>query len=585
MDEGTPVGTGRYRILGTMPSTMPHVVRNIGRDTILDRDVTVLSLTEKTPNRQAMLESASRAVLVEDPRVVRVLDVESASPGYIVTEPISGTPLTALVKQGLTAQQARTIVGETAQTLDIASRRGLHHLALSPNSVRIDAQGQVRINGIGIEAALAGTTLNNDDPLTSDRADARALVSMLYYTHTGRWPGKVKGVPASPMAQGKPVAPSSLAPDVPAYVDELCERTWSDNPPLSAAEVVSELSAWEPLSIVIPDAPAPPESAKTAASSTSASAPVKAGIFAGVLASSGAAVGAVGGALSSAGDSAKGMLQRLRPSAASAESAQLPTASGGAVSSQGDHLSDFAETDQSFEPENMDSAQELDPEEIEEVKQVNHATNLVLATLAVLVLVGMFMAITNLVQLSRVSIVDDEIPAAQTVPTENVQTDDDSDEEDSKETEPTEEPTEEAVPIVISEAESLDPFGDNDEHPELTYALTDGDTSTMWYSRYYASASLAYKQGIGVAVHLEEEAAVSSVTILGIGEGGQVQIRATSADDPTGGTLLTEGSFTAEETTFVFDTTELDTLVIWVTEMPLSSDGLNKLTITEITLD
>ena len=88
-----------------------------------------------------------------------------------------------------------------------------------------------------------------------------------------------------------------------------------------------------------------------------------------------------------------------------------------------------------------------------------------------------------------------------------------------------------------------------------------------------------------LAVTLEQKATVSGIDIQGTGAGGHVQIRATSPDDPEGGTLLAEGEFTQGTTTFNFQKpTETSTVVLLVTRLPKSSDGENKLTITEITL-
>ena len=53
MTEGSPIGTGRYRLLSTLPATLPRIVRHLGYDTILDRDVTILALTAATPHRDA----------------------------------------------------------------------------------------------------------------------------------------------------------------------------------------------------------------------------------------------------------------------------------------------------------------------------------------------------------------------------------------------------------------------------------------------------------------------------------------------------------------------------------------------------
>ncbi|WP_338063844.1 murein biosynthesis integral membrane protein MurJ [Actinomyces ruminis] len=46
MGDATPIGSGRYELLSTMPATLPRIVRHLGRDTILDRTVTVLMLTD-----------------------------------------------------------------------------------------------------------------------------------------------------------------------------------------------------------------------------------------------------------------------------------------------------------------------------------------------------------------------------------------------------------------------------------------------------------------------------------------------------------------------------------------------------------
>ena len=83
---------------------------------------------------------------------------------------------------------------------------------------------------------------------------------------------------------------------------------------------------------------------------------------------------------------------------------------------------------------------------------------------------------------------------------------------------------------------------------------------------------------------LASPAQVSAIELQGTGNGGHVQIRATSPEDPQGGTLLAEGAFTQGTTTFEFTPTETGSIVVWVTELPKASDGLSKVTISEITL-
>lgn len=76
------------------------------------------------------------------------------------------------------------------------------------------------------------------------------------------------------------------------------------------------------------------------------------------------------------------------------------------------------------------------------------------------------------------------------------------------------------------------------------------------------------QKGIGIAITLEKEAPVSSLLISSDNTGGNVQIRATSADKPTDGKVLAEGPLDGD-TQLKFDSpVTTDTLVLWFTELP-----------------
>ncbi|PHP53455.1 hypothetical protein BW737_003055, partial [Actinomyces ruminis] len=220
---------------------------------------------------------------------------------------------------------------------------------------------------------------------------------------------------------------------------------------------------------------------------------------------------------------------------------------------------------------------EHDYEEDEQERAVNRTTTAVLIVVVLAVLVGVFFAVNNLLGLAGVTFQDDDIPAAKTVPTASATP------TPEPEPEPQEEQAEPAAEIKPSSAQSLDPFGDNNEHPENAALVIDSATDQAWSSRYYYDASLAWKQGIGMAVTLEQEAEISGIDVQGTGTGGNVQVRATSADDPTGGTLLAEGAFTEGTTSFEFDPTSTNSVVLWVTDLPTAADGQFKVTISEIT--
>ncbi len=559
MTEGTPIGTGRYRLLSTLPATLPRIVRHLGYDTILDRDVTILALTAATPHRDEVLETATRAVLVEDERMQRVHDVETSSDAFIVTEPTEGVPFSTFARADSDPALIRAIIGEVAQVLDACSRRGLHHLHLSPDSVRLRPDGRVQLSGVGIEAAVLGLQGNDSDPLAFDRTDARALIELLYYGLTGRWPGKRSGIASAPMVDGAPAPPSSInhsmgADD--ADLDALVARTWGSNVPISASEVARALEPWD-TSVLVEDAAIASE-ADFDAETTKGGRGVLSRLRG--LSSARPVQRAAQEAAAIAGEaaSAEGLANTATVSFPAAPSNAMPPAFPPPLPSSPSPDED-----------------EEDYDEGESSSSSRTATVIIVVTIIVL-LVGLLFAVQNLVHLFQHPISDEDKPAAETVPSNSAGA--------NPGPQQPAQPAQPAAPITISGAQSLDPFGDNNEHPELAGNLVDGDPGTEWYSRFYNSSTMDSKKGIGVAVTLASPARVSAIELQGTGSGGHVQIRATSPEDPQGGTLLAEGAFTQGTTTFEFTPTETGSIVVWVTEMPRASDGLNKATISEITL-
>lgn len=619
MSDPTPIGTGRYELTAPLSSVLPRTVRHSGRDTILDRDVTVLTVTDATPHRAEVLEAATRAVLVDDPRTQRVYDVEHGTPSFIVTEPTAPTSLAGLIRQGAGPEVLRAVVGEVAQALDACSRRGLHHLNLTPESVRVRPDGTVQVCGVGIEAAALGLEHGTQaDPLAPDRTDAHALIELLYYGLTGRWPGKHPGIPAAPTtASGAPVAPSQLAMvGIPADLDALVARAWTSAAPTSAAEVAHALGSWD-TSLIPATAPA------QAAGATASRGPQAAGA---VGAAAGLAAGAAGAVASRAGsligrlrrggqDAATPVTGPTAPSApvpgpapapgerlaAGSGATAAPGSAGGASpspyeahwapspgaaiagrsSAVGTGAAAAGAAPASAATSSSGGSPAEDSEQDEERASVNRTTAVVLTAALVGLLVVAFLAISNILQLAGVRVSDPDVPAAKTVPTVAATAAPSAAGAAPTAAAPQ---TTAAAPITLKAAQSLDPFGDNNEHPELAGNLIDKNPTTIWYSRYYANSSLAWKQGLGVAVTLEQAADVSGITLQGTGTGGNVQIRATSPEDPTGGTLLAEGALTEGTTTFSFATTSASSIVVWYTQLPTASDGLLKATLSEITL-
>ena len=645
MSEATPIGSGRYGLLGTLSTTLPRIVRHRGVDTILDRDVTILVLTDATLHRDNVLESASRAVLVEDQRLQQVYDVERAEPSVIVTEPLTGRTFSSLVSRGMPPTQARAIIGETAQALDAGARRGLHHLNLSPESIRVLPDGTVKVSGLGIEAAALDleSRVAGHDPSAADRADARSLVEILYYGLTGRWPGKRPGIPSAPRLGGVPVKPSTLVPGIDPVLDELCERTWSSQPPISAAEVARSLGTWDQVAGYHESGPAQRPSSQHPSSSSGATGGN------GGAAGASAAVSAAGAGVANA---ARGVLDRLRRSGAgksatvsapAGQTAPAPVQSEPAPSVVPTASETPAEQTSVIEAASAATApatQAPDPQQPESAAAQKQSADDVYVQVT-----GPTNPIPNVL-----STASETVPGPAPVPAEPFTGsfpafDDDEDEEVDPEAARREQRTTSSVLVtfflmvivllvvasyIVYQTIGI-PFADKDRaaadtvpsasaqengggggqqpapqppaaKPEIagvsvannlsTQAdnnqkyLSDGDTSRPWFSHNTGSPDLV--QPIDIEIKLKSRAKVSEIDLQGTNEGGRLEIRATDLSNAGGGTVLAEGAFTSGSTTFKVDNPqEVDTIVIRVTQLPKNSDPTEfpyKATVTEVTI-
>ena len=642
MSEATPIGSGRYGLLGTLSTTLPRIVRHRGVDTILDRDVTILVLTDATLHRDNVLESASRAVLVEDQRLQQVYDVERAEPSVIVTEPLTGRTFSSLVSRGMSPAQARAIIGETAQALDAGARKGLHHLNLSPESIRILPDGTVKVSGLGIEAAALDleSRVAGHDPSAADRADARSLVEILYYGLTGRWPGKRPGIPSAPRLGGVPVKPSTLVPGIDPVLDELCERTWSSQPPISAAEVARSLGTWDQVAGYHESGPAQRPSSQHPSPSG--------GATGGGAAGASAAVSAAGAGVANA---ARGVLDRLRRSgagksttvsapagqtapapvqpepapsvpaasdapaeqtavieAASAAAAPAPQApdpqqpeSAAAQEQSTDDvyvqvtgptnpipnvLSTASETVPGPAPVPAEpftgSFPAFDDDEDEEVdpeaaRREQRTTSSVLVTFFLMVIVLLVVASYIVYQTIGIPFADKDRAAADTVPSASAQENGGGGGQ-----QPAPQPAA-AKPEIAGVSVANNPSTQAANNQQY---LADGDTSRAWFSHNSGTQDL--NPPIDIEIKLKSRAKVSEIDLQGTNDGGQVEVRATDLSNAGGGTLLAQGAFTSGSTTFKVDNPqEVDTIVIRVTQLPKNSDPTEfpyKATVTEVTI-
>lgn len=238
----------RYRLSTPLRQTEDSQLW-LADDATLDREVTVTIFNRSLSGAAAAMDSARRAAAVEDPHLVRVLDVgDQDDLTFIISEALHRTDsLAALAQLGpLPAEEVRRIVGEAAVGLGTADSRGLHHLQLTPHAIERAHSGSVSVRGLAIEAALAGT---DDVPAAeASRIDTVDLVRCLYTGLTGQWPGDTE-VPGLPNAErgdkGRLKLPGDLVPGVPSDLDRVVEQVLIDDAgPTTPTALAHLLSPW-----------------------------------------------------------------------------------------------------------------------------------------------------------------------------------------------------------------------------------------------------------------------------------------------------------------------------------------------------
>ncbi len=560
IDTGTVLG-GRYALEELLARRGDTLDYWSAHDQTLDRlvAVTVLPSTgEHSDTAEAVLDGARRTAGVDDPRLVRVLDVGSADDiCWIVEEGLSeAVSLATLVAdQPLPAEEARRIVGEAASGMESARRRGLHHLYLNPHAVLRTSEGSVKISGVGVAAAIEQT----DDIAAGEASviDTTDLMSLLYTGLTGRWPGEdIEALrPARRLADGSLPAPSEVVAGVPGDLDALCRSVFgaesdAQSSPNTPGELAKVLAPWPSEVVYGPantvDAPLNDDNsgayaALAAAAGASAAATAAhpgdpdgpdthddtavvepayyrtqpAGTATGPAAQDSGTTGStatsamVGGAATGAGVGAAGGAQAADGSGQSTDARAGNEAVFGAdagsagAGARGADASPLESDSEGAAPQKFQSS-------------------VVLALIAAVVVVAMFLgygAIQGLV--GGENSTQAEAGASSTADSQEAEGDDPEDSDEPSEEEPAESDEETAEPneatgepLTPAGITSHDPEGDGDENNELTNLAIDGDTGTSWRSRTYLTANWGnLKNGVGLAIDLGDTQTVSEVDV------------------------------------------------------------------------
>lgn len=200
-----------------------------GTDSRLARAVAVRLLPRADPRSEHVLAGAQHAAGFASRRAVPVLDVDvdtATDQVVVVDEWVPGLGFgDYLAARGdpLTPGEATGVALELSRVLAAAHADGLAHGCLRPNSLLVTDSGEVRLRGLGVASALAGSGTS----FAQDAAeDVHGVGAFLYLGLTGRWPdGPVDHVPGAAHLSGGALSwPSRVVADVPSDLDGITAR-------------------------------------------------------------------------------------------------------------------------------------------------------------------------------------------------------------------------------------------------------------------------------------------------------------------------------------------------------------------------
>ena len=234
-----------------------HSVLWRARDEVLDRRVAVRLVTglNRTDTKR-VLASATKASQVKDSRFVRVLDVGEIDLAegrtcWIATEWVDGPSLAALVRgEPLAPPVATDVIRQCAEAVAALDREGLRHGRLHPDQVIVPADGQLRITGLAVAAALSPEGESND---------TQALGGLLFAALTGRWPlPGWTGLPAPDARAARQARPRLVRAGISQRLDDVAHAALTGEyaEPRRVARALDELPA-RPLNAPPAAPPAP----------------------------------------------------------------------------------------------------------------------------------------------------------------------------------------------------------------------------------------------------------------------------------------------------------------------------------------
>ncbi len=242
-------------------------------DLTLDREVEVQILEwAATSLRDAFLALARQSAPVSDPGVIPIYSAGThEGTAYVVREYLSGGPLAGRLADRagapIPARQGLAWVLAAGRGLRAAAGHGVTHGAVSPWSIRLDADGRAKLGDFGVDLLLSRAEAGPDpawlpalapylSPEVRDggpptpAADVFGLGAVLYHVLTGSAPGAPGSGPAR---QGVgSVAPRPPAGILPAPIWDLCLAMLNEDPRRRPGDLEGLLAALAAASAAAP---------------------------------------------------------------------------------------------------------------------------------------------------------------------------------------------------------------------------------------------------------------------------------------------------------------------------------------------
>ncbi|MFP7707939.1 hypothetical protein [Trueperella sp. LYQ141] len=122
------------------------------------------------------------------------------------------------------------------------------------------------------------------------------------------------------------------------------------------------------------------------------------------------------------------------------------------------------------------------------------------------------------------------------------------------------------------------------DNPQTVGQAIDGNPQTAWKTWTYQVASMAPSTGLGLYIELAQPATITEVTLNVSGQGGHIQLRDTVPSAPTSGKLLGESTISPTTTFKLAEPFTGSAFLLWITEMPVSSEGTFQFVLNEVSV-